>query len=383
MDPLVVAMARLLRWTTTLLPPGRREWSEAVLAEASDVPAGRARLSWLAGGLWLVAREAGTIRRIGHTIAGVTAGAIMVCLAWHPGSANPAMPTNRITMITVVLVLAVLPWIAYPVLGPVAPSLTARSVRYGGYLAMYTLLLVMVGLSRFASRRFDHMRAFDQARWEADMRGGAVVSAVLIITIVSGYAAAILAMTARRTSVAPTTLAFGAGLGVAAALIVYALMPLGNPLHPKNPVLAASYGIVLALVPPAALFAAGRLAGRRIAVPPAEAARLRQGSIAGLCAGGTAALLLNILTVTTMLLLPRHVDLKWANPDPNAPHGTAFEVQMSVGDAALKYEAGLLLGPLLGLALGAIGGVGMTEATEPPPGTRRRKESGLRSTGVS
>jgi hypothetical protein len=359
MDRLAAAMAALLRLTTTLLPDGRREWAEAVWAEAGDVPSGWARVSWLVGGLWLVVREAGVVRRIGYSAAGIAAGTVLVWLDWHPGSANPAAPTNRATLIGIVVMLAVLPWAARPVLGPVADNRVARSVRVGGYLAVYGLLLVMVGLSRFAGSRFDHFRAFDQRNWEADMRSGAVMSAVLVTAVVGGYAVAILALSSRRISAAPATLAIGAGIGVATALVMYGLMPLGNALNPGNALVAAPYVTVLVLFPPAALVAAGRFAGRRAAVGPAadaEDVRRRHGAIAGLCAGGAAALLLNILTVATMLLLPRHVDLKWANPDPNAPHGTAFEVRMSVGDAALKYEAGLLLGPLLGLVLGAAGG---------------------------
>jgi hypothetical protein len=378
MDGLTIILAGLLRWVVVLLPAGRREWGEAVWAEAGDLPAGRVRLAWVVGGLWVVIREAEVIRKIGYTVAGVAAGATMVWLDWHAGSSNPAVPTNRLALIGIVLLLVVLPWAVRPVFGPVADNRVARVVRAAGYIGVYLVLLVLVGLSRFAGRRFDHFRAFDQANWEADMRAGAVVSALVLIAVVGGYAVAILAITARRTSVAPTTLAIGAQLGVAAALIMYALMPLGNTLHPDNTVLAASYRIALLLAPPIALLAAGTLAGRRItsgrATPsPADdqvtdaeryAVHFRQGCLAGLCAGGTAALLLSIITIATMLLLPRHVDLKWANPDPAVAHGTTFEVQMSVGDAALKYQLGLLLGPLIGLALGAVAGAGVAGRRE-------------------
>jgi hypothetical protein len=169
-------------------------------------------------------------------------------------------------------------------------------------------------------------------------------------------------MTGYRTSVAPRTLAVGAGLGVATALMVYALMPLGDLLHPPNPVLAAGYRAVLILAAPCALLAAGVLAGRR---GTDHSAGLGRGGLAGLCAGGTAALLLNILVIATMLLLPGYVDLEWANPDPAVPHGTTFEVQMSVGDAAVKYQLGLLIGPLVGLALGAVGGISAARESTP------------------
>ena len=47
-----------------LLPPGRRQWAEAVGAEAGEVAAGWPRLCWLAGGLWLAVREAAMARKV-------------------------------------------------------------------------------------------------------------------------------------------------------------------------------------------------------------------------------------------------------------------------------------------------------------------------------
>jgi hypothetical protein len=70
--------------------------------------------------------------------------------------------------------------------------------------------------------------------------------------------------------------------------------------------------------------------------------------------GGVAALVLATLTIGTMVLAPHAVTLEWANPDPRVPHGTPFEIQMSVGDAAIRYLFALLAGPALGLMLGAI-----------------------------
>jgi len=244
MRGVTVALASLLRRLTPLLPADRRDWGEALWSEAGDLPAGPARLSWVVGGLVLVIREADVFRRIGYTAGGLAAGATVVWWGWHPGSANPAMPTDRLALIAVVSVLVLLPWAAGPVLGPVAGNRAARLVRSAGYAAVCLLVLVLVGLSRFAGSRFDHFRAFDQPHWEADMRTGAVVSLVLLLVLVGGYATAILALTARRTSAAPATLAAGAGAGVVAALILYGLMPFGNMVHPDNALLAAGYRIV-------------------------------------------------------------------------------------------------------------------------------------------
>lgn len=270
------------------------------------------------------------MRRVGYSLLSLATGSMLVWLDWHAGSENPAVPVNRATMVVLALGLTALPW----VLGPVAPNRTARIVRVAGYVSIYALLAALTGLSRFAGSRFDHFTAFDQANWEADMRSGAAVGAVLMVLLIGGYAVAVLALTSRQTAVEPRTLVVGTGCGLALALALYAFMPVGN----------VSHAFVLALLPPAALLAAGVLAGG-----------LRQGVVAGLCAGGTAALLLATLTIATMVLLPGQVDLEWANPDPSVPHGTLFELQMSVGDAALRYQIGLLLGPFAGLAAGFLG----------------------------
>jgi hypothetical protein len=283
------------------------------------------------------------MRAVVYSLLSLTTGSVLVWLDWHAGSANPAAPVNRATMIVIVFLLTVLP----RVLAPVAPSRTARTVRAGGYVSIYALMAALTGLSRFAGSRFDHFTAFDQAAWEADMRSGAVVGAVLMILLIGGYAVAVLTLTSQRMAVEPRTLAVGTGCGLALALAVYAFMPVGN----------VSHAFVLAFLPPAALLAAGVLAGG-----------LRQGVIAGLCAGGAAALLLATLTIATMVLLPGQVDLVWANPDPSVPHGTPFELRMSVGDAAVRYQLGLLLGPLAGLVIGFLGSTFTRPRPEPVPG---------------
>jgi hypothetical protein len=339
MDRLSSGLAAILVGAARLLPPPQRAWGEAMRAEAEVVPPGWARLSWLAGALWTVAREAVMVRRIGATFAGLIIGAVLLWFDWHPGSANPAMPANRVTLAVTVLVLVVLPWLA----GPVADNKVARFVRTGGYVLVFAMLTVLVGLSRFAGSRFDQFKAFDQANWEADMRAGAIFSAVLIIATFATYGGAILALTSRRAAVTPATLGIGCGAGAAIALLIYALMPFGNPRHISNGLLSAAYGLVVTLVPLGALVLVGFLARRTSA-------------FAGLCAGGTAALLLAVLTIGTMVLLPDRVDLLWANPDPNAPHGTLFELQMTVGDTSIKYQAGLIFGPIIGLVLAMIGG---------------------------
>ena len=45
------------RGAVRLVPAARRDWAEAVWAEAHEVPAGWPRLAWRAGGVLLIAKE--------------------------------------------------------------------------------------------------------------------------------------------------------------------------------------------------------------------------------------------------------------------------------------------------------------------------------------
>jgi len=341
-------VSRVLDWTVRLLPSAQRPWGDAIRAEAHAIPAGAARIRWVGGGLVSLAREAGLWRGIAQVALAAGGGAALVRLGWHPDSANPAMPADRAGLVVTVCLLAVLPWIVRLRYGTVAGDPVARAVRVGGYLGVYALLLTIVALSRFAGSRFDHFRAFDQANWEADMRSGAVVGALLTVGIVGAYATAVLMVTAQRAAVRPRNLAAATLTGIAVAGIAYALMPFGGPLQPGNGWFTAGYTVAFVAVPVAAGWAMWRL---------------RVGPLGGLWAGGTAALALAVLTIATMLAFPEHVALEWANPSPLVPHGTPYEVQMSVGDAAIKYLAGLLFGPLVGLVLGAASGAGTAQET--------------------
>ena len=138
------------------------------------------------------------------------------------------------------------------------------------------------------------------------------------------------------------------------------MSPVGSPLHVANPTLAAIYHGVLLFAIPAGPFVAGvlaaRCAGAAKDVNDTSDIAPMQGIIAGVVAGAIGVLLLAVLTIPTMVRFPHDVRLEWANPDPNLAHGTPFEVQMSVSDAAQRYEIFLVLGPLLGAAIGMAGG---------------------------
>jgi hypothetical protein len=402
MGGLAAVLASLVRGLTVLLPAERRDWAEAVLSEAADVPAGRGRLRWLAGALRLVISESGVLRRLGYTVCGVAAGLTFAWLERHPGSTAPGVAVTRVMNVVEFLVPAALPWVTRPWLGPVAGNRVARMVRGGGYLAIYALMLVAVGVSRYAGSSHDHadhagMTPQELANWTASVQADVWFGGFVLIAILGGYSFLLLALTSRRWAVRPRTLAVGAGIGLLLALAVYGLAPTGRRLPVDNPALVVLIWAGILSLPPVALYLVGGLAGRQNSIVDQPAGdiivdkltdgsivdqstadsvvdqsisdsgaadrdlalwqeRIRQGRTAGLLAGGVGALVLAVVTVTTMLLFPHSVALEWGNPDRSVPHGTDSEWRMSLGDSVEKYEFWLLFGPLVGLALGAAGG---------------------------
>src|SRR5260370_28676753 len=88
-----------LRLATRLLRADRREWTQALMAEADEVPA-RRRPAWLAGGFWLTASQARLVRRLGYPAAFAAAAA---GTAWTPGSCpprDPAIPVHPGGLVT-------------------------------------------------------------------------------------------------------------------------------------------------------------------------------------------------------------------------------------------------------------------------------------------
>jgi hypothetical protein len=343
------AVTRALTVLLAVLPARRRAWGEAVLAELAAVPPGRPRRAWIAGALWLIARESVTLPRV----ALAAAAAACLRLGWAPGSTDPATPVQRVGLLAIVVLLAASPLLSRTRRGAVADSRVARVVRAGGYVALWALLLVVLCLSRYAGDRFEHhsMTPADAAQWHSERVSGAVSGSLILFGVIAAYVAAILWLTSRRSPASPATLALGSACGVLGGILLYALMPAGSPVFPGAPAAVDTLALGVGIV--GGLIAAGVMVARRAA--SAERARA-EGALAGLLTGGAGALALVILTIPTMLLFPTHVPPKWANPDPSVPHGTKFEREMSVGDAADKYMGFLLLGPLLGFTLGVVGG---------------------------
>ena len=103
------AAGRLGRAAAWLVPAGRRDWIRAIWAEAGEAPPGLRRLTWLAGAVYVTAREALVIRRTGSFLLFAAAAAAAVRACWPGSPAGFATVVARIDVVTAVLLLAGLP----------------------------------------------------------------------------------------------------------------------------------------------------------------------------------------------------------------------------------------------------------------------------------
>jgi hypothetical protein len=156
MDRLALWLTWLLDGAARLLPSGRRLWVEAVRAEAGQVPAGRQRLSWIAGGLWLAVREANVARKIGYWLG---IGAIAVIGGWiawlgflGTAATDAEAVTDRFRIVVLLTALVGLPWLArrHGLFGPVGPSVIARFVRVAGCAGLCGLGLIVLRIDAHA-----------------------------------------------------------------------------------------------------------------------------------------------------------------------------------------------------------------------------------------
>jgi hypothetical protein len=345
MGELTGLLAGMLRYATRMLPPGRREWAEAVQAEAGQVPPGWPRLRWLAGGLWLVAREATMMRKAGYWLgAGAVAAAAawVVWLSWRTSpAADPQAVTDRVRVLVGVAALVVLPWVGRRRgwFGPVGSSLAARLVRVAGCAAVCGLGVAVVrmdshlGVGRGSPGPFSMLReiialilvgaaltapAVIKARWPdaepsavwfvAGIAGLFVFVAVPLQALAIVYAAGVLAATSRRAPVTNVSLAVGTttGLatGLAVALAVYEVVRTND--RYVSILFLGAVTILFLLAALAGLAAAWLLPGtgdpERLRV-----ARGLQGLLAGSVAGAVCGLLLTnfyVIAVVMMIIGP-------------------------------------------------------------------------------
>jgi Domain of unknown function (DUF1707) len=373
MDRFTRVLAGLLGRTAGLLPAARRDWAEAVLAEAGEVRAGAARVAWLGGGLWMVAREA-VMGRVIRVLAFAVAAAGVVWIGWPGASSNSATPVNRVYAVGTVALLAVLPWVVRRYFGPVRSGWAPRTARVGGYAMVLALIAAKSVKDRLGSKLGAYFPVIPPI-WALQ---------IVLLLIIAAYVAGLLILTSRqRVRLARGILPTAIGFGAVTAGVLYPLAPLGVNVDPNGPSLKW-WGLAALMLPLATGFLAARLSARD--TRPAALGPAGQSALAASCATATAALLLAVLTSATIALFPRHVPLQTPPPppgggcetcDPNQvviPPGLRHEywAEISVGQAGETPLAALLIAPFLGAWLGVLGG-GLARRS---PGTRRRGVSG-------
>ena len=312
MSGLSRAGAAVWRAAVRLVPAGRRDWVEAVWAEAPEAPPGLRRLAWRAGGVRLIARETLMRRGIGSATLFAVAAAVAAWAAWPSTSASFATPVDRVDVIAMVLLLAGLPVLARWFFGP-PDNRSARRVRVGCYAAIVALIPAKAAVEQFA---------YTLPRGGADRRvyllitgppGYALWGAeVFFLVVMALYLAAVLWMTSRRSRVAPATLAAGTGAGIALGLVMYAVAPLGLSSAATNPWLPGSdidplvllAWLLLLCGPVAAAVIADRRYTASSSSLPSAGARIRQVVAAGFLTSLVGALFVTVLgTGTTAVML--------------------------------------------------------------------------------
>jgi hypothetical protein len=365
MDRVTRVLAGLLGRSAGLLPAARREWAQAVLAEAGEVPAGAARVAWLCGGLWLVGREV-VMGRVVRVLA-FAAGAVgLVWVGWPGASSNSATPLNRVYVTGTVVALAVLPWVVRRYFGPVRGGWAPRAARVAGYALVLALIAAKAVKDRDGSRLGAYFVVVP-GLWALE---------IVLLLVIVGYLAGLLILTSQRVRFTRWGLPGGIGFGALTAGVLYPLAPFGVNVDPNSPSLPW-WGVAALALPLAAGLLVGRLAARD--ARPGALNPVQQGCLAASCAMATAALLVAVLTSVTIALFPRQVPLEGTPAagggpgvayiagggcetcDPNntvIPPGLRHEywVEISIGQAGQTPLAFLLLAPFIGAGLGAFAG---------------------------
>ena len=272
------------RGALRLVPAGRRDWAEAVWAEAHEVPAGWPRLAWRAGGLGLIAKEGQMTRTIGTWSLFVVAAGAAAWGAW-PGSPVSHAATVQGGIIITLALLVGLPLLSRWLLGPPG-NRTARWLRAVFYAAILAVMPAQTAIRLFLGtvprsgidrHTFDVIQGPGVPGSVSGSSGWAGEIGILVFT--ACFLAVLLALTARRAPVAPATLAIGAGAGLMLGVVMYAIAPLGlNVKFPDRPWLHGSAANTVGALAWILLFGAPLVAGaiarcRTAAARPAPRAR--------------------------------------------------------------------------------------------------------------
>ena len=370
MDRLAKVLAGLLGRSARLLPPARRDWAEAVLAETGEIPAGLARVAWLGGGLWLLTRE--VLMRAVRVLAFAAGAAGVVWAGWPGISSNSAVPLNRMYVVVTVVALAVLPAVVRRYYGQARSGWRPGAARVGGYALVLALIAAKTVKDRLGSKLGFYF-AIAPGEW--------VLQVVLLLLVLACVAGLLILTSQRSVRLARGILPAVTGLGAVTGGVVYALNPFGVPGSDNSA--SGNWWWLTALLPLATGYMAARLSARD--TRPAALGPVRQSALAAACATTTAALLLAVLTSVTIALLPHHVPgqadarnsgvCQTCDPDRTViPPGLRpeYQAEISVGQAGTLPLASLLVAPFFGAWIGVIGG-GLARRR---PGTRRRVADG-------
>jgi hypothetical protein len=357
MDRLVHVLAGLLERVAGLLGEGRRDWVHALLAETGEMPGWQARLAWLGGGLWLVAREA-VARKIVQVLAFLAGAVALTWIGWPGPSSDSAIPVNRMYVIGGLLLLGMLPVLVRRYFGPARPSWVPRTARVAGYAAVLVLIAAKDSKDRLGSRLGAYF-AVVPGIWGLEL---------LMLLVIAVYVAGLLILTTQRLRLSRFTLPAAAEIGTATAVGLYASAPFGVDIE------TSAMGVFI--VPTVAVpLVVGFMVARACArdTRPAIASPVRQGVLAAMCAMATAAMLVAVFTTATIALLPHRVPLQ--DPPLNQSYISdggcetcdpvsltippafrhEYYVELSVGQAGDSAFTALLVVPLVGAALGAVG----------------------------
>jgi hypothetical protein len=365
------------RATARLVPGERREWAEAVWAEAHQVPPGWPRLAWRAGGVWMIATQ----RRIGTLLLFAAAAGVAAWSAWPDASVGDAA-VERADVIATVLLLAGLPLMARQFFDS-PDNRMARWLRAGCYAALLAFMPAKAVLELFigAVPRGGHdLHTFDVFEGHGvpgTVSGGlGVPGEVMILLLTSCYVAAGLALTARRAQVAPATLAVGAGAGLALGAVMYAVAPLGfNVKFPNRPWLHGSAlvpfevlaWVLLFCAPLTAGLVAGLRSSRSVPVERVSVTRARQGAAAGLVCSGVGALFVTVAGTGTTALLVKSAWVRGLLY--HGQHLTASAIygrELFACQDVPIYALTCVIFPIIGLVMGVCW-VGYTNVPGPQP----------------
>jgi hypothetical protein len=377
------------RGALRLVPAGRRDWAEAVWAEAHEVPTGWPRLAWRACGVLLIAKEGQMARRIGVLLLGAAAAGAAAWAAWPESSVRLSHgAADQGDVIITLALLAGLPLLTRLLLGPPG-SRAARWLRAGCYAAILAIMSAKAVPELFIGavpRGGIDLRTYyfitEGRPAPGSASGGPDWGGEIIILFMTAcYLAVILALTARRAWVTPATLTVSARAGLALGMVMYAVDPLGGDKVATNPLLRGSATATAEALAWVLLFGApavaGALAGRHSYVPGdpgTSVAAAWQGFTAGLLSGGVGALTVTVLgTGTTALMLKsawvRGLLYHGQHLTASAVYGRELYAS---GDLTF-YAVICVFFPLIGAGMGLIS-CGM--ANETSPLSRWRRSSG-------